>query len=56
MREGKLYRKKDSLKDDEKTNLEKIKDEVITSIFGVFYILLKANESSLWKLGIILGV
>jgi len=36
--------------------LEKIKDELISSIFGVFYILLKSSESSLWKFGIILGI
>ena len=53
---GKLYRKKDHLKDDEKSKLERIKDEVINSIFGVFYILLKSNESSLWKFGVILGI
>lgn len=49
MREGKIFRKKDSHKEEEKTKLERLIDEVKTSIFSVFYILLKNNESSLWK-------
>lgn len=58
MRDGKLYGRKkgENLKDDEKSKLERIKDDAIYSIFGVFYILLKTNESSLWKFGIILGI
>lgn len=58
MRDGKIYNRKkgDNMKDDEKNKFERIKDEAIYSIFGVFYILLKTSESSLWKFGIILGI
>jgi len=56
MGEGKLFRKKDSLKEEEKSKLDRIKTDISTNIFGVFYILLKSNESSLWKFIIINGV
>jgi hypothetical protein len=53
MQEGKLYRKKDSHGgkggEEEKSRLEWAKEEVKTAVFSVFYILLKNNESSLWK-------
>ncbi len=49
MREGKLLRKKDSNKEEERSKLDKIKDTLMNSIFGVFYVLLKGNEGSLWK-------
>ena len=59
MRDGKLFRKKGdshNSKEDERTKLERIKFEVINSIYGVFYILLKNNDSSLWRFGMILVV
>lgn len=52
-----MLRKKDSnSKEEEKSKLERIKDEVINSIFGVFYILLKNSESSLWKFIVVMAI
>lgn len=58
MRDGKVYgrRKGDNNREEEKTQFEKIKDELMNMIFGVFYILLKNNESSLWKFGVVLCI
>lgn len=52
MRENKIFRKKNAQKEEEKTKIEWIIDEFKNSIFGVFYILLKQNDSSLWKFAI----
>lgn len=35
--------------EEEKSKLEQIEEEVKSSIFGVFYLLLKNNETSYWK-------
>lgn len=48
MKEGKLARNKDS-KEDDKSKLEWIREEIHKGIFGVFYVLLKTNDGSLWK-------
>ena len=45
---------KDNNSEDEKSKLEQIEEEVKSSIFGVFYLLLKNNETSFWKFIIIL--
>jgi hypothetical protein len=45
---------KDSSAEDEKSKLEQIEEEVKSSIFSVFYLLLKNNETSYWKFIIIL--
>jgi len=45
---------KDSNSEDEKSRIEQIEEEVKTSIFSVFYLLLKNNETSYWKFVIIL--
>ena len=52
MKENKLF--KENSNEEEKTKLEQIEEEVKTSIFSVFYLLLKNNESSLWKFVLIL--
>ena len=49
MRENKIFRKKNQQKEEEKTKIEWLKDEIKSGIFGVFYILLKQNESTIWK-------
>lgn len=58
MRDGKVYgrRKGDNNREEEKTQFEKIKDELMNMMFGVFYILLKNTESSLWKFGVVLCI
>lgn len=57
MRDNKLFRKKGVSGgggggfglDDDLSKFEIVKHELKTGIFGVFYILLKQDESSLWK-------
>ncbi len=56
MRDNKLFRKRDSQKEEEKTKLEKVKDEIKNGIYGVFYILLKSNENSFWKYSVLLAI
>lgn len=53
MKDSKL---KEGSSEDEKTNLEKVEEDVRSSIFGVFYLLLKNNETSFWKFIVILVV
>jgi hypothetical protein len=40
--------------EEEKSKLEQIEEEVKSSIFGVFYLLLKNNETSFWRFVLIL--
>lgn len=47
---------RDSGMDDERSQLEIIEEEVKSSTFGVFYLLLKNNESSFWKISFILMI
>ena len=55
MKETKLLGVKgDSNSEEEKSKLEQIEEEVKVSIFSVFYLLLKNNETSYWKFVIIL--
>jgi hypothetical protein len=55
MKESKLLGAKgDSNSEEEKSKMEQIEEEVKTSIFSVFYLLLKNNETSYWKFVIIL--
>ena len=55
MKESKLFGAKgESNSEDEKSKLEQIEEEVKNSIFSVFYLLLKNNETSYWKFVIIL--
>ena len=54
MKDSKILSKDGSQQEEEKTKLEKIEEEVKTSIFSVFYLLLKNNETSYWKFVIIL--
>ena len=55
MKESKLLGgKSDSNSEEEKSKLDQIEEEVKTSIFSVFYLLLKNNETSYWKFVIIL--
>lgn len=53
MKDSKL---KEGSSEDEKTNFEKVEEDVRSSIFGVFYLLLKNNETSFWKFIVILVV
>jgi len=53
MKDSKL---KEGSSEDEKTRLEKVEEDVRSSIFGVFYLLLKNNETSFWKFIVILVV
>ena len=48
MKETKLL-SKDSNSEDEKTKFEKLEEEIKTSIFSVFYMLLKNQETTFWK-------
>jgi len=55
MKETKLLGVKgDNNSEEEKSKLEQVEDEVKLSIFSVFYLLLKNNETSYWKFVIIL--
>ena len=55
MKETKLLGVKgDNNSEEEKSKLEQIEEEVKVSIFSVFYLLLKNNETSYWKFVIIL--
>jgi uncharacterized protein YgfB (UPF0149 family) len=44
----------DNNSEEEKSKLEQVEEEVKLSIFSVFYLLLKNNETSYWKFVIIL--
>ena len=52
MKDNKLGREASS--EEEKSKVEHIEAEIKTSIFSVFYLLLKNNETSYWKFLIIL--
>ncbi len=55
MKETKLLGVKgDKNSEEEKSKLEQVEEEVKISIFSVFYLLLKNNETSYWKFVIIL--
>ena len=54
MKENKILGGKDSNSEEEKSQYEQIVEEVKTSIFSVFYLLLKNNETSFWKLAFIM--
>jgi len=54
MKENKILGGKDSNSEEEKSRYEQIVEEVKTSIFSVFYLLLKNNETSFWKLAFIM--
>ena len=53
MKETRLF-SKESSNEDEKTKLELIEEEVKTSIFSVFYLLLKNQETTFWKFIVLL--
>lgn len=53
MKETKLLGK-ESNSEEEKTKFEQIEEEVKTSIFSVFYLLLKNQETTFWKFIILL--
>ena len=40
---------KDSDSEEEKSTLQKVIEDVRTSVFSVFYLLLKNQEATLWK-------
>ena len=48
-----LFTGKDS-SEEEKSKIELFEEEVKTSIFGVYYLLLKNNETTYWKFVIVL--
>jgi hypothetical protein len=54
MRDNKLLRNRDSHKEDEKTKVERLQEELRNGVFGVFYILLKKQDNSLWKYTVLL--
>jgi hypothetical protein len=55
MKETKLLGVKgDNNSEEEKSKVEQIEEEAKMSIFSVFYLLLKNNETSYWKFVIIL--
>ena len=54
MKENKILGGKDNNSEEEKSRYEQIVEEVKTSIFSVFYLLLKNNETSFWKLAFIM--
>lgn len=56
MRENKLYKKIESQKEEEKSALERLTEELRNGIFGVFYILLKNNETSSWKYSLMMVI
>lgn len=53
MKDNMLFTGKDS-SEEEKSKIELIEEEVKTSIFGVYYLLLKNNETTYWKFVIVL--
>ena len=56
MKENKILsgRADSSNSEEEKSKLEIVEEEVKGSIFSVFYLLLKSNETSYWKFIIVL--
>lgn len=56
MRDNKLLiiSKDGPASEEEKTKAQKIEEEIKTSIFSVFYLILKNNEVSYWKYAFIL--
>ncbi len=54
MKESKLV--KEGSSEEERSKYEKFEEEVKSSIFGVFYLLLKSNETSFWKFVVILVI
>ena len=56
MKDQKNLAKDGSQQEEEKSKFEKIEEEVKTSIFSVFYLLLKNNETSFWKFVIVLVI
>jgi len=55
MKETKLLGKENS-SEEEKTKFEQIEAEVKTSIFSVFYLLLKNQETTFWKFVLLLMI
>ena len=53
MKETKLLGK-DHNNEEEKTKLEQLEEEAKTSIFSVFYLLLKNQETTFWKFIVLL--
>lgn len=55
MKENKMLgaTSKDSSAEEERSTLEQVEEEVKNSVFSVFYLLLKNNETSSWRLGAI---
>jgi len=56
MKDSKVLAKDGSQQEEEKSKFEKIEEEVKSSIFSVFYLLLKNNETSYWKFVIVLVI
>ncbi len=55
MKETKLLGKESS-SEEEKTKMEQIEEEVKSSIFSVYYLLLKNQDTTLWKFIILLTI
>ena len=54
MKHNYIFDSEEDSKEEEKTALQKVEDEVKTSIFSVFYLLLKNQETTSWKFIIIM--
>jgi hypothetical protein len=54
MKDNKLLGNKGESSEEEKSKLEQVEEEIKSSIFSVFYLLLKNNETSFWKFVVIL--
>ena len=54
MRDGKHFRKGNSQGEEEKSQLEKMREEMKNGLFGVFYIILKRSSTDLWKYAILM--
>ena len=54
MKETKLFSKESAVSDEEKSKLQQWEENIKSSIFSVFYLLLKNQETTFWKFIVLL--
>lgn len=56
MKDTKLLRKGDASEEEHKSKLEKLEEKFKSSIFSVYYLLLKNQETTFWKFVLLLTI
>jgi hypothetical protein len=56
MKDTKLLRKGDTSEEENKSTLEKFEEKLKISIFSVYYLLLKNQETTFWKFVLLLTI